>query len=110
MPSTPKSERQQRTPRRRQLDGWRGVLCWIAARGRDFWDFIDKRDIDKHMVSIAILYGTVLVTRWAMEFVEKNDNGVMTGVEMAAVIAAVTVPYMALQAAAIAFYFRARDK
>lgn len=95
----------KRTPRRRQLDSWRGVLCWFAARGRDFWDFIDRRQIDKHAMSIVILYGTVLVMRWAMGFAAENDHGVMSGVDMAAVIAAVTAPYMALQAVAIKWYF-----
>ena len=96
---------QARTPRRRQNDHWRGTLCWIAARGREFWDFIDKRQIDKHIVSVTILYGTVIVMQWAMGFAAENDHGVMTGVDMAAVIAAVTAPYMALQAVALKWYF-----
>ena len=98
-------DEQARTPRRRQNDHWRGVLCWLAARGRDFWDFIDKRQIDKHIVSVAILYGTILVMQWAMGFTAENDHGIMSGIEMAAVIAAVTAPYMALQAVALKWYF-----
>ena len=68
------------------------------------WDWIDARDIDKHLVSLAILYGTVIVMNWGMRFAEANTMSL----ELAAVIGAVTAPYMALQAAAIAFYFKAR--
>lgn len=69
------------------------------------WDWIDERQIDKHVVSVVILFGTVIVTRWAMHYAE---NGNRPGLEIAAIIAAVTGPYSALQAAAIAFYFKAR--
>lgn len=85
----------------------RGPLCWIAARASQAWDWIDKRNIDKHLVSLAILYGTVKITSWAMHFAETHDES--SGIEAAAIIAAVGAPYMALQAAAIAFYFRARQ-
>lgn len=71
-----------------------------------WWDWIDKRDIDKHAVSLAILYGTVKVTSWAMSYASAFTT--KSGLEVAAVIAAVSGPYMALQAAAIAFYFKAR--
>ena len=99
--------RHERTPRRRQTDNWRGVLCWLAARGRDWWDWIDRRQIDKHAVAVVILYGTIEVMKWAMEFAAAKN---MPGLELAAVIASVVAPYMALQAAAIAYYFRSRDK
>lgn len=70
------------------------------------WDWIDKRDIDKHAVSLAILYGTVDVIRWAQGYASAETD--KSGLEVAAVIGAVVAPYMALQAAAIAWYFRAR--
>jgi hypothetical protein len=90
---------------RRQTDhGW---LCWIAARLADFWDFIDKRDIDKHAVSVMILLGTWRITEWLFQFVESHMD--KSGVELAAVVAAITVPWTALQAAAISFYFKARQ-
>jgi hypothetical protein len=82
-----------------------GVLCWIAMRCSEAWDFIDKRDIDKHVVSIAVLYGTIIITRWAMDYAENGDR---PGLEVAAIVAAVGAPYMALQAAAIKWYFDAR--
>ncbi|WP_294768641.1 hypothetical protein [uncultured Rhodoferax sp.] len=71
------------------------------------WDWIDKRDIDKHVVSIVILYGTKIMTSWAMAFAVAHAD--KPGIEIAAIIAAVTGPYMALQAAAIKFYFDSRS-
>lgn len=71
------------------------------------WDFIDKRDIDKHVVSLAILMGTVKVTQWAMAYASAETD--KSGAEVAMVIAAVVAPYMALQAAAIQQYFKARQ-
>lgn len=70
------------------------------------WDWIDKRDIDKHLVTMAILWGTVKLTEWAMVFASHNAD--KPGIEIAAIIASVTAPYMALQAAAIKFYFESR--
>lgn len=72
-----------------------------------WWDWIDKRDIDKHAVSLAILYGTVDVMRWGMRYAEQHAD--KSGLEVAAVVGAIIAPYMALQAAAIAFYFKARN-
>lgn len=83
-----------------------GILCWLAMRASQTWDWIDNRDIDKYAVSLVILAGTSLVTRWAMRYAEHADR---PGLEVAAIIAAVLAPYMALQAAAIAWYFRARQ-
>jgi len=89
--------------RRRATD--RGALCMAALRASQFWDWVDKRAIDKHIVSLAILYGTVEITRWAMHYAEASAR---PGIETAAIIAAVLVPYNALQGAAIGFYFNAR--
>ena len=66
------------------------------------WDWIDKREIDKHVVSVAVMLGTVKVTEWAMAFASAHP-------EAYAAIAAVTTPYCALQAAAIKFYFDNRN-
>ena len=81
------------------------LLCQIALRAQQFWDWIDKRDIDKHVASVAILIGTGLVTTWAMGYAETAER---PGLEVAAIIAAVLAPYMALQAGALAWYFKAR--
>ena len=66
------------------------------------WDWVDRRQVDKHLVSISVLYGTVRVTEWAMLFASAHPDGAL-------VIAAVTAPYMALQAAVIKFYFDSRN-
>jgi len=102
MSDTPMQERNKRAQDR----GW---LCWVAARAADFWDFIDRRDIDKHVVSMAIMLGTYSLTRWAMDYASLAFTTSKSGVEIAAIIGAVTAPYMALQAAALAFYFKARQ-
>lgn len=89
-----------------KVTGWRRILCWAAIRASETWDWIDKRQVFERLVCLAILYGTVIISRWAMNYAETHQE--KTGVEAAAIIAAVAAPYMALQAAAIAFMFRAR--
>ena len=77
----------------------------IAVIGA-FWDWFDRRDIDKHIVSIIILSMTWKLVAWFMHYAELNTG--KSGVEVAAVLGAIGVPYMALQAAAINFYFKSR--
>lgn len=71
-----------------------------------FWDWIDARDIDKHIMSVIIMYGTWEISRWAMLFATMAER---PGLEVAAIIGAVIAPYMALQAAALKWYFDARS-
>jgi hypothetical protein len=73
----------------------------ITMNFRRLWDWIDDRQIDKHLVSMAVLYGTVKVTQWAMVFASAHPDSGMA-------IASVTAPYMGLQGAAIKFYFESR--
>lgn len=80
-------------------------LCWLATRSSEAWDFIDKRDIDKHAVSLFIMWGTWKLTEWAMYFATHGDR---PGLEVAAIIGAVVAPYMALQGFALKWYFEAR--
>lgn len=83
-----------------------------VARKADFkvasrmWDWIDERQIDKHFVSLVIMFGTIIITRWAMAYADAHAD--KAGLEVAAVMAAILAPYMALQGAAISFYFKAR--
>lgn len=86
----------------------RGWLCWAAMRASKFWDFLEKRQIIMHFVSLAILYGTVDILRWAKAFAQLHLSAEVDGTEIALVIASVVAPYMALQAAAIGFIFKAR--
>lgn len=97
------AEAPQEVKRRRRDDGW---LCWVADRAGQFWDFVDKRQIDAYFVSVFILYGTLEIMRWAMKFAEAHHD--KSGIEIAAIIAAIVTPYSALQAAAIKFLFEAR--
>lgn len=89
------------TGHRRRTDGWFG---WLTR----LWDWVDARQIDKHVVSVAVMYGTVNVTAWAMQFAEAQSLLGRSGTEIAATIAAVLGPYSLLQAASIKFYFENR--
>jgi hypothetical protein len=77
-------------------------MNWFTA----VCDWIDKRDVDKHAVSLAVLYGTKVLTDWAMAFAALHAD--KSGIELAAIIGAVTGPYMVLQGACIKFYFESR--
>ena len=70
------------------------------------WDWLDQRQMDKHVLSLGVFCGTVKLTEWAMVFAAAQHE--KPGMEVAAIIAAVTAPYMALQAAAIKYYFESR--
>ena len=77
----------------------------------DFWKWFDDTNIDLWLVSVFILYGTWRITAWAMDFasgVYSHATNDMSSVGIAAVIASVSAPYMAMQAAALAFLFKAR--
>jgi hypothetical protein len=87
-------------------EGFQALTCWTARRLSELWDWVDSRDIDKHAVSVAIMLGTYKLTEWAMAYAAAHPE--KAGLDLAAVIAAVTGPYMALQAAALAFYFNSR--
>lgn len=78
-------------------------MTWFTR----IWDWIDARDIDKHAVSVVVLYGTKVLTTWAMGFAAAHPD--KPGLEIAAIIGAVTAPYMVLQGAAIKYYFEARS-
>ena len=85
----------------------KGFLCRIAWYASACWEFIDRRQIDAYAVSVAIMYGTVVITSWAMGFVDAHPE--VDGFKSAAVIAAIMGPWSALQAAAIRFLFDARQ-
>lgn len=76
------------------------------SRLKRFWDWVDDRDIDKHVASWIIFSGTVQIVQWAMHFANTADR---PGIEVAAIVAAVCGPYMALQAAALKWYFNVRS-
>lgn len=86
----------------RKADKWFGPLTQL-------WDFIDARDIDKHVVSLVILWGTWSITRWAMGFAAAMAAMKVSGLEIAAIIGAVIGPYSMLQGYALKVYFGARS-
>lgn len=93
------------TGRRAEDRGW---MCLAARRASQFWDFIDRRQIDAYAISVAILAGTIKITDWAMEFVDSHPDIDLS--KAALVIGAVMVPWSGLQAAAVKFLFDARTK
>jgi hypothetical protein len=87
----------------------KGAMCWLAARLSQMWDFIDKRDIDKHIVAaIIILYGTAKLTAWGIRFAERwlEAGHAIPGSEVALVVGAVLAPYMMVASVVAGFYFR----
>lgn len=90
---------------------------WITR----WWDFIDQRDIDKHVTAFCILtfmlISTVKISQWSFRFAERwldlaAAGKTISGTEIAAVLAAVGGPWgIALSAIVpftLSFYFKAR--
>lgn len=96
-------EAPEQAPHRRTSDS--GLMCRIAIRASQFWDFIDRRQIDAHVVNAITMYGTVDIFIWAKHFAEHGDR---PGLEVAAIIGAVAAPWSLLQSAMIKFIFDAR--
>ena len=72
------------------------------------WDWVESRKIDKHVVTAFTLYYMVYLIMWAERFASANSG--KSGLEVAAIIAAVHAPYMALQTFVLRFYFNDRPK
>lgn len=90
---------------RRRTDS---VIGALVKSGAATWDFIDRRQIDKHIVTWFIIVGTVNLTLWAKDFASLFFTTGKSGADIALIIGAVTAPWSLVQAAALAFYFRAR--
>lgn len=99
-----------------------GRLASIARVASATWDWIDARDIDKHVTAQMILgffmIETVRVVQWGFAFGERwldmLDRGkVVPGMEVAAVLAAILGPWSlfagGLIAATTNWYFKARQ-
>lgn len=69
---------------------------------KQFWDWFDERDIDKHVLSAAVMFSTFKLTFWAVTFATVSTK---TGAEIGMIIAAVLVPWTPLQAAALKWQF-----
>ena len=71
----------------------------------EFWDWIDGRGVIRRIVLFVTLWLTWESYRWAAMFAESTDK---SGVEVAAIIAAVTAPVTLLQASAFKAYIEGR--
>jgi len=77
------------------------MSAWTA-----FWDFIDTRVVIRRAVLLWVIWMTTQAFFWTFEFA---TNSPRTGVDVAAIIAAIWAPLTALQGACIAFYNSARN-
>lgn len=84
----------------------RGVLGCLAKRFSQCWDWVDRRQIDAHVVSFVVLWISIKITFWAMSYAQEGNR---PGLEVAAIIAAIVGPWAALQGAVIKFVFATRQ-
>ena len=89
---------------RRKADG--GALCWIARRGEQFWDFIDRRQVDAWGVLVFSLWMTAEILEWCMGFATANHSD--DGIKIAAVVASILTPWATMQTFLIKLHFDAR--
>lgn len=83
----------------------RQMLCKLAQIAGWIWDFIDKRDIDKHVTAWAIFGVTLYLAIWSAHFAatsSREDMGV------AAILGAIWGPWNFVQAAVVNWYFTSR--
>ena len=80
----------------------------LIGKCKNLWDWFDNRQIDRHIASVAIFAVTWKLTEWAMTYAALHPD--KPGLEVAAIIAALTGPWSLAQAAALKFYFDSRDK
>lgn len=83
--------------------GDRGFWCAVARRFSDVWDFLDRRDIFEHALTIWTLYMVERYTVWCMHFAESHPD--MDGLKMAAILGAVGLALMAFATPVAKFWF-----
>ena len=71
------------------------------------WDWVDTRRIFRRCCVIWCLWMTWRITEWSMGFAEASTA--RTGIDIAAIIAAVGVPIAALQGLVVRDYFESRS-
>lgn len=72
-----------------------------------FWDWVDSRSITRRIVLFVTLWMTWAAFIWAAGFAEATDKA---GLEVAAIIAAVTAPIAALQGFIFKVYAEGRNE
>ena len=88
-------------PHRRSIDTW-------LERANLFWNWVDARQIDRHVVAGIILTVSTWIVWWATHFADTHPD--KTGIELAAIIGAVMVPWAPMQTFALKYWFESRDK
>ena len=84
----------------------KGFWCRMARRATETWDFIDKRDIEKYVLIVWIFWFTSSILFDLIAFAEKHMD--KSGMELAAVIGAITLPWSGVVAGAVKWFFDAR--
>jgi len=97
-----------RNPNSRDRGNDKGFWCALALRFSQAWDFIDDRDIDKHLMSWAVFGMTIYVIFWMLEFIWSHAD--KPGLEVGAIVAAIMIPWNGVQAAVVKWYFAARTE
>jgi hypothetical protein len=87
----------------RRLAQWVSLVKGTLTIFSYVWDWVDERDVDKHFIATVTMYFMVYLIQWAEHYAALNVA--RPGWEVAAVIAAVNAPYMAMQAVVLKFYF-----
>lgn len=86
--------------------GDKGIWCVVAHRFSLLWDFIDKRDIDKHLMAWATFYITIYLVDWTLDYIYQHPE--KSGAELGMVVAAYMVPWNLTQAVVIKWYYESR--
>lgn len=86
-----------------------GWMCWLALRLSEAWDFIDQRDIDKHLAFwLTALCGWDLT--WEMiDFAKEALNAKVPMAEIGVAIAAIGAPYSLFAGFVGKWYFERQD-
>jgi hypothetical protein len=77
----------------------------LFSQLESFWCWIDRHQIEQHVVAAITLVGLVYVIRWDFAFASTHYDA-----NAALVLAAVNTPYATLQGAVIKFYFSRTDE
>jgi len=72
-----------------------------------FLDWIEDRNMDKHLAAIAIFCVSVRITEWAIGFA--TEHWAKSGLETAAIIGSLTGPWSVDQTYALKYWFASID-
>jgi hypothetical protein len=84
----------------------KGFWCIVAHRMSEAWDFIDNRDIEKYVLIVWVFAFTTLLSYHLILFADRHMD--KSGIELAAVIGAITLPWSWVAKAAVEWFFKAR--